>query len=106
MEFPVTLNEFLTVFGIGLFGALLTQFLKPYVRRRMGDEESADLWVNGTAFVLCIAIAIVAKLILLQWQAIAKELFEAALTGFFGFFLATGGYETLKNLFTFLGKKD
>lgn len=106
MDFPITLEQFLTVFGIGLFAALFTQFLKPYIRRRVEDEAVADLWVNGVCFVLCIVIAVVAQLILLQWQIVAQKLFEAGLVGFFGFFLATGGYEGLKNLFAFLGKTE
>jgi len=104
VDFPITLEQFLTVSGIALFGALLTQLLKPYIRRKVGSDESADLWVNGVCFTLCIIIALLAKLTLLQWHFVAQPLFEAALIGFFGFFLATGGYEGIKNLFAFLGK--
>lgn len=103
MDFPITLNQFVTVFGIALFGALLTQFLKPYVQKVVANGENQGLVVNGIAFILCIAIAIVAKLVLLQWHFIGQEVFEAALIGFFGFCLATTGYEGIKNILAFQG---
>jgi len=89
IEFPVGPEAFLSVLGVAIFGSLVTQWLKRYVK--------PDLVVNLATLALCEIAAIVGALILAQWKPAAYDLFSAVMLGFVGSTLAVFGYEVVKN---------
>lgn len=95
MDYPTTVQAFLTVASVALFGGLVAQWLKLY----LPDWRFTQLLV----LVLCIGAAVVAQFIDAAWNPAADSLWDAVMIGFFGATLATFGYETIKNVLGKLG---
>jgi hypothetical protein len=89
IEFPVTPEAFLSVAGVAVFGALVTQWLKRYAK--------SDLAINMVTLILCEVASILGILVLTQWKPAAYDVYSAALVGFVGATLAVFSYETIKN---------
>jgi uncharacterized membrane protein YeiH len=96
MDFPITAADFLTIAGVSLFATLVVQWLKEWII----EPRVLNLVALGLAMVA----AIVAQLVITQWQPTDAQIFAAILIGFFGASLSTFGYETIQNLRGLLGK--
>ena len=98
MDYPTTVQAFLTVASVALFGGLVGQWVKHYL---------ADWRYTGlVVLALCIGAAVVAQFIDAAWNPAADSLWDSVMIGFFGASLATFGYETLVNIAGKLGVGD
>ena len=90
MEYPTTIEAFLTVAGVALFGGLVTQWLKLY----LPDWRFTQL----LTLVLCEAAAVVTRFVQAAWQPSSEQVWGAVVIGFFGACAATFGYEAIENI--------
>ena len=90
MDYPTTIEAFLTVAGVGLFGGLVTQWLKLY----LPDWRFTQL----LTLIICIVAAVLASLIQSAWNPVPENVWQAIMMGFFGACAATFGYEGIQNV--------
>ena len=93
----------LTVGGVAVFVALLTQLLVKPALRKLKEKGWYDILLNGISVVLGIGGAVLAQAAVgsLEYASI----FDAVLVGLSGAALAVLGYEGVKNAKAYLGEK-
>ena len=96
VEYPVVIDTFLTVVGVGVFAGVFMQWLK----QGLGDWR----WNQFLALLLSMVLAALAAFIKHAWKPDATAIWEALMTGFFGASVATFGYESIVNVRGVLGK--
>ena len=89
MDYPITLEAFLTVPGVGLATALVMQILK----RELPDWR----WTNIVSGGVGILLAVLAQLLLTDFAPSGQAVFETVMVGLFGAATATYGYEVVQN---------
>ena len=96
MEYPTTVQAFLTIPSVAIFGGLLTQWLKRY----LPDWRFTQL----LTLAVCVVVAILAQLIISTWAPSGAEVWRAAKIGLYGGSVATLGYEGINNILGSLGR--
>ena len=90
MDYPTTTEAFLSVAGVAIFGALVTQWLKLY----LPDWRFTQL----LTLAICEVFAVLATLVQSAWNPMPDNIWQAVMLGFFGACLATFGYEGVENI--------
>ncbi len=95
IEFPITPDGALTLFGAATFAAIAGMWLKNY----LADWR----WTNLLILLIGELVTCGAQLINTLGQPTAAQMFTAVAVGFFGASVATFGWETVSNILGLIG---
>jgi hypothetical protein len=95
IDFPISPEALLTIFGSALAGGVIGLWVKHY----LPDWRFTNLLV----LILCEVFVITAQVVATSGQPTGGEVFIAFLIGFFGASVATFGYEVIANFMGFAG---
>lgn len=98
MNFPITLEAFLTVGGIAILAGVIVQVFK----REIPDWR----WTNLVTLGICLVLAVAGQLIRGGWPPDAEALFTVLLVAFAGASSATYGYEVIQNARGLVGRGE